>query len=78
MENDGADGEGAKAAAGADGGGADSAGSAGGGSGLAGLAERLRKVGGTLEAGIAGGGLFRVVAEVPLVVKDPVASEILA
>ncbi len=78
VENDGADGEGAKAAAGADGGGADSAGSAGGGSGLAGLAERLRKVGGTLEAGIARDGLFRVVAEVPLVVKDPVVSEVLA
>ncbi|MEV6403287.1 histidine kinase [Streptomyces bobili] len=75
VENDGAEGtdgadrEGAKA-------GADGAGSAGGGSGLAGLAERLRKVGGTLEAGIAGDGLFRVVAEVPLVVKDPVVSEV--
>ncbi|MGY6023701.1 sensor histidine kinase [Streptomyces spinosirectus] len=39
---------------------------AGGGSGLAGLRERLSAVGGTLEAGPAGGSLFRVVAEVPL------------
>lgn len=50
----------------------------GGGSGLAGLAERLGKVGGTLEAGIAGAGVFRVVAEVPLVVEDSVASEVLS
>ncbi|MFE0732929.1 sensor histidine kinase, partial [Streptomyces antibioticus] len=38
----------------------------GGGSGLAGLRERLRRVDGTLEAGFAGAGVFRVVAEVPL------------
>ncbi|MFG3662049.1 sensor histidine kinase [Streptomyces sp. NPDC047706] len=38
----------------------------GGGSGLAGLRERLAAVDGTLEAGPAGRGLFRVVAEVPL------------
>ncbi|WP_037685411.1 sensor histidine kinase [Streptomyces durhamensis] len=38
----------------------------GGGSGLAGLRERLAAVGGTLEAGAATGGRFRVVAEVPL------------
>ncbi|MFF0598659.1 sensor histidine kinase [Streptomyces antibioticus] len=37
-----------------------------GGSGLAGLRERLRRVDGTLEAGFAGAGVFRVVAEVPL------------
>ncbi|PZT70534.1 sensor histidine kinase [Streptomyces sp. SW4] len=37
-----------------------------GGSGLAGLRERLSAVGGTLEAGRAGGGTFRLVAEVPL------------
>ncbi|KAA0933760.1 sensor histidine kinase [Streptomyces apricus] len=37
-----------------------------GGTGLAGLRERLAAVAGTLEAGPAGGGLFRVVAEVPL------------
>nr|WP_217235950.1 histidine kinase [Streptomyces sp. AC555_RSS877] len=37
-----------------------------GGSGLAGLRERLAAVEGTLEAGPADGGLFRVVAEVPL------------
>lgn len=36
------------------------------GSGLAGLRERLAAVDGTLEAGPAGGGLFRLVAEVPL------------
>ncbi|MER5434028.1 histidine kinase [Streptomyces sp. NPDC002588] len=36
------------------------------GSGLAGLRERLRQVDGTLEAGFAGAGVFRVVAEVPL------------
>lgn len=38
---------------------------AGGGSGLAGLRERLRGVDGTLEAGFAEAGVFRVVAEVP-------------
>ncbi|MGP2439186.1 sensor histidine kinase [Streptomyces sp. JW3] len=37
-----------------------------GGSGLAGLRERLTAVDGTLTAGRAEGGLFRVVAEVPL------------
>ncbi|WP_327316204.1 sensor histidine kinase [Streptomyces sp. NBC_01235] len=37
-----------------------------GGSGLAGLRERLRRVDGTLEAGLVGAGVFRVVAEVPL------------
>ncbi|MGI5196774.1 sensor histidine kinase [Streptomyces sp. CA-288835] len=36
------------------------------GSGLAGLRERLSVVDGTLEAGPAGGGVFRVVARVPL------------
>ncbi|MEV5946190.1 histidine kinase [Streptomyces sp. NPDC051993] len=35
------------------------------GSGLAGLRERLSAIGGTLEAGPAGGGLFRLTAEVP-------------
>ncbi|GGX91296.1 histidine kinase [Streptomyces fructofermentans] len=39
---------------------------AGGGSGLAGLRERLSAVDGTLEAGFAGAGVFRLVAEVPL------------
>lgn len=38
----------------------------GGGSGLAGLRERLAAVDGTLEAGRAGKGRFRLVAEVPL------------
>ncbi|MDH6629815.1 two-component system sensor histidine kinase DesK [Streptomyces sp. LBL] len=37
-----------------------------GGSGLAGLRERLAAVDGTLEAGFVDGGVFRVVAEVPL------------
>ncbi|WP_416986724.1 sensor histidine kinase [Streptomyces sp. T028] len=61
VENDGADaGRGGRAEAGRDGDGD------GGGSGLAGLRERLRRVDGTLEAGFAGPGLFRVVAEVPL------------
>lgn len=41
-------------------------GSDGGGSGLAGLRERLVALGGSLEAGAAGDGLFRVTATVPL------------
>jgi two-component system sensor histidine kinase DesK len=45
----------------------------GGGSGLAGLRERLSAVGGTLEAGPAGGDVFRVVAEVPLSVREVTA-----
>ncbi|MFD0315962.1 sensor histidine kinase [Streptomyces flavalbus] len=44
----------------------DSAPGAGGGSGLAGLRERLAVVGGSLEAGAAGGDAFRLVAEVPV------------
>jgi two-component system sensor histidine kinase DesK len=44
----------------------DSRGGTGTGSGLAGLRERLSVVDGTLEAGPAEGGLFRVVAQVPL------------
>ncbi|MGW0467550.1 sensor histidine kinase [Streptomyces sp. NPDC003027] len=40
-----------------------------GGSGLAGLRERLSAVAGTLEAGPAGGGTFRVTARVPLPVQ---------
>ncbi|MBY8344450.1 histidine kinase [Streptomyces spinosirectus] len=43
------------------------------GSGLAGLRERLSAVGGTLEAGPAGGDVFRVVAEVPLSVREVTA-----
>jgi two-component system sensor histidine kinase DesK len=39
----------------------------GGGSGLAGLRERLAAVDGRLEAGRVGDGVFRLVAEVPLV-----------
>ncbi|MFC9173675.1 MULTISPECIES: sensor histidine kinase [Streptomyces] len=38
----------------------------GGGSGLAGLRERLAALGGSLEAGAAGDGLFRVTATVPV------------
>lgn len=45
----------------------------GGGSGLAGLRERLSAVGGTLEAGPAGGDVFRLVAEVPLTVREVTA-----
>jgi two-component system sensor histidine kinase DesK len=36
------------------------------GSGLAGLRERLAEIDGTLEAGPAGKGLFRLTAEIPL------------
>ncbi|MCQ4213287.1 sensor histidine kinase [Streptomyces longispororuber] len=39
---------------------------AGGGSGLAGLRERLREVGGELEAGVVRTGVFRVVASAPV------------
>ncbi|MGW1783819.1 histidine kinase [Streptomyces sp. NPDC002143] len=42
-----------------------------GGSGLVGLRERLQAVDGTLEAGFAGAGVFRVVAEVPLTPVTP-------
>ncbi|MFJ8943765.1 sensor histidine kinase [Streptomyces sp. NPDC102395] len=69
VENDGAGGAGSgggnrggRAGSGEGG----SGGSRGGGSGLAGLRERLRLVDGTLEAGFAQAGTFRVVAEVPL------------
>ena len=47
---------------------------AGSGSGLSGLRERLTAVDGTLEAGKLDGGLFRVVAEVPLATR--VVSEV--
>ncbi|MFI6662940.1 sensor histidine kinase [Streptomyces sp. NPDC050523] len=46
---------------------------AGGGSGLAGLRERLSAVGGTLEARRAGGNVFRVVAEVPVSMREVTA-----
>lgn len=52
------------------------AGSGGGGTGLAGLRERLRAVDGTLEAGPAGTGRFRVVARVP--VGEAVAGDAVA
>ncbi|MER7172542.1 sensor histidine kinase [Streptomyces mesophilus] len=42
-----------------------------GGSGLAGLRERLAALGGRLEAGPAGDGVFELVAEVPLGVPEP-------
>ncbi|MGX1131690.1 two-component system sensor histidine kinase DesK [Streptomyces glaucescens] len=55
------------------------AGSGDGGTGLAGLRERLRAVDGTLEAGPAGAGAFRVVARVPVgagpAAGEPVAVE---
>ncbi|WP_217208828.1 sensor histidine kinase [Streptomyces sp. AC550_RSS872] len=62
VENDGA------AAASDEGEGSGGSGDSGrrGGSGLAGLRERLAAVEGTLEAGRAGEGVFRLVAEVPL------------
>ncbi|MFE9771041.1 sensor histidine kinase [Streptomyces sp. NPDC005931] len=43
-----------------------SGGGSGGGSGLVGLRERLAELGGTLRAGPAGSGLFRLTARVPL------------
>ncbi|MFF9511729.1 sensor histidine kinase [Streptomyces sp. NPDC014727] len=46
--------------------GAPRAGSEPGGSGLAGLRERLRALDGSLDAGPAGNGLFRLTAEIPL------------
>jgi len=45
----------------------------GGGSGLAGLRERLAVVEGTLEAGLVKGGVFRVVADVPISVSEVVS-----
>jgi two-component system sensor histidine kinase DesK len=45
------------------------------GSGLAGLRERLSAVDGTLEAGRAGRGVFRLTAEVPLPPAGPAALE---
>ncbi|MFF3848706.1 sensor histidine kinase [Streptomyces sp. NPDC002328] len=76
VENDGAGGAGSAGTGdaeseggGGEGGGEGSRGregSRGGGSGLAGLRERLRVVDGTLAAGFAEAGTFRVVAEVPL------------
>ncbi|AXI72882.1 sensor histidine kinase [Streptomyces cavourensis] len=66
VENDGA----GPGAGGPDGsgsaGGRFGVGGDGGGSGLAGLRERLAALGGSLEAGPAGDGLFRVTARVPL------------
>ncbi|MDX2681018.1 sensor histidine kinase [Streptomyces soliscabiei] len=52
--------------------GAESPAEGGGGSGLAGLRERLQGVDGTLESGLVGAGVFRVVAEVPLSEKTAV------
>ncbi|MFI1189035.1 sensor histidine kinase [Streptomyces californicus] len=69
VENDGAgtgDGAGAAGPDGGTDGGSTGSGSSGGGSGLAGLRERLAALGGTLDAGGAGDGLFRVTATVPL------------
>lgn len=61
VENDGAD---PAPVTGSGAGGSGGPGS--GGSGLAGLRERLAAVDGTLEAGPAGAGIFRLVAEAPL------------
>ncbi|MFD0343829.1 sensor histidine kinase [Streptomyces sp. NPDC127117] len=61
VENDGA-----APAAGPDGGSGAGDGSGPGGSGLAGLRERLRVVDGSLDAGPAGSGLFRLTATIPL------------
>jgi two-component system sensor histidine kinase DesK len=48
---------------------------AGGGSGLAGLAERAVRLGGTMQAGTAGRHGFRVRVEVPLAAEDPGTAE---
>ncbi|MEV5437174.1 histidine kinase [Streptomyces sp. NPDC052682] len=64
VENDGVPQKGAVPGAGGEQGTAGRG--AGGGSGLAGLRERLAQTGGTLRAGPAGRGLFRLTAEVPL------------
>jgi len=53
-----------------------SAAAPGRGSGLAGLHERLAAVGGTLEAGPADGGRFRLVAEVPLSASESVSESV--
>ncbi|MFJ2262360.1 sensor histidine kinase [Streptomyces sp. NPDC087844] len=69
VENDGVEwaaAQGSTGGPGAPGTGGGPGGEPGGGSGLAGLRERLAAVAGTLEAGPVDGGLFRVVAEVPL------------
>jgi len=56
-----------------------SVGADGGGSGLAGLRERLSAVEGTLEAGLVKGGVFRVVADVPISAGSTVsASEVVS
>ncbi|MGI5338828.1 histidine kinase [Streptomyces sp. CA-181903] len=73
MENDGAPDE-----RGGSGGSGDSGGSGGsGGSGLAGLRERVTALGGTLEAGCRGRGMFRLTVEVPLAAVEvpPVVEE---
>lgn len=62
VENDGV----AVAAAGPDGSSGADDGSGPGGSGLAGLRERLRVLDGSLDAGPAGNGLFRLTATIPL------------
>ncbi|MHC5904064.1 sensor histidine kinase [Streptomyces sp. S6] len=53
--------------------GASEGGASGSGSGLAGLRERLAVVDGTLEAGLVKGGVFRVVADVPISVSEVVS-----
>lgn len=61
VENDGAPVPGSETAAGASG-----AAAGAGGSGLAGLRERLRALDGSLDAGPAENGMFRLTAEIPL------------
>ncbi|MCX4675547.1 sensor histidine kinase [Streptomyces sp. NBC_01433] len=51
----------------------DAAGAPSGGSGLAGLRERLAALGGSLEAGPVGGGLFRLTATVPGTPSPPLS-----
>lgn len=68
VENDGA-----APAPGPDGGSGVGDGSGSGGSGLAGLRERLRVLDGSLAAGPAGNGLFRLTATIPLGPTTPPA-----
>lgn len=56
---------------GSGGNGSSGSGSGGSGSGLTGLRERLGSLDGSLDAGTAGGGLFRLTARIPLSRPDP-------
>ncbi|MFE7467013.1 sensor histidine kinase [Streptomyces sp. NPDC057499] len=72
VENDGVKSDGAENGAG--GGAGVGAGPVPGGSGLAGLRERLRVLDGSLEAGPAGSGLFRLTATIPLEPAAPLGA----